>query len=93
MALIAVGYFAFRIGRATGRPRESAEERQMRRMQEETNAANAFAELSPAVQTDVDRLLMDKKVIEAIKVIREHTGLGLRDAKLATDHRRKQLAI
>ncbi|MAW81701.1 MAG: hypothetical protein CMI63_15800 [Parvularcula sp.] len=90
--LIAVlAYVAFMAGRMT-RSGESPETRAMRRMEEETKAADAFSSLSPSVQSEVDRLLMDKKLIEAIKVIREHTGLGLKDSKIAAEQRRKQIA-
>lgn len=85
-----IAYAAFTIGRMS-KSGESAEARQMRLMEEETKAANAFSSLTPSIQTDVDRLLMDKKKIEAIKLIREHTGLGLKEAKLAADRRQSEI--
>ncbi len=92
LLLAGVAYVAFMIGRSTAGPRESVEAREMRRMNEKQAAADAFAALSPDVRSDVDRLLMDKQVIQAIKVIREHTGMGLKDSKLAADQRRKEIA-
>ncbi len=93
IVLIAVAYFAFMVGRATGGRRESDETRSMRQMQQEQDAADAFAALSPSIQNDVDRLLADKKLIEAVKLIREHTGKDLKDSKDIADMRRKRLLI
>lgn len=83
-------WLAFTIGRMT-KSGESPEARDMRRMEEQTKAESAFSSLTPSIQADVDRLLMDKKLIEAIKIIREHTGLGLKESKLAAEQRRKQI--
>ncbi|MFC2950987.1 ribosomal protein L7/L12 [Marinicaulis aureus] len=85
-----LAYVAFTIGRMS-KSGEAPEAREARRMAEETRAADAFASLSPSIQSDVDRLLMDKKKIEAIKVIREHTGLGLKESKIAADKRASQI--
>ena len=90
--LAAVAYFAFMLGRLTaGGKRESPEEREMRRMNEAQASADAFAALTPSVQADVDRLLLDNKKIEAIKLFREHTGKGLKDSKDFADLRQKQI--
>ncbi len=86
-----IAYVAFTIGRMS-KSAETPEARATRRMEEETRAADAFSSLSPSIQSDVDRLLMDKKLIEAIKVIREHTGLGLKESKIAAEQRRAQIA-
>ncbi|WP_428407009.1 ribosomal protein L7/L12 [Hyphococcus sp.] len=88
IALLA--YVAFMIGRMT-KSGESPEAREMRRMEEATNAADAFSSLSPSIQSDVDRLLFDGKKIEAIKLIRENTGLGLKESKIAAEQREKQI--
>ncbi len=88
IALLA--WAAFMIGRMT-KSSESPEAREMRRMQEETKAADSFSSLSPSVQADVDRLLKDRKKIEAIKLIRENTGLGLKESKIAAEQRQKQI--
>ncbi|MEZ5891996.1 MAG: hypothetical protein R3C58_02445 [Parvularculaceae bacterium] len=90
LATAFIAYVAFMIGRAT-KGSESAESREMRRMQEEQTALSAFSSLTPSIQTDVDRLLLDRKLIEAIKLIREHTGLGLKDSKFAAEQRLKQI--
>ena len=91
LLLAAVAYFSFMIGRSVGRSHESPEAREMRRMEEQTKAADAFASLTPSIQTDVDRLLLDDKKIQAIKLIRENTGMGLKDSKIAADLRRDQI--
>ncbi|PQA88513.1 hypothetical protein [Hyphococcus luteus] len=92
LALAAVAYVAFMIGRMSAAKGETAGEREMRRMQEEQAAEDAFASLSPSVQADVDQLLAEKKIIEAVKVIRENTGKGLKESKDVVDQRRKQFA-
>lgn len=87
LILAAAAYIAFMAGRASAGRRESPEEREMRRMREGERAADAFASLSPSVQTDVDRLLAAGKKIEAIKLIREQTGMGLKESKEAAEQR------
>ena len=56
---------------------------------DEANAA--FANLTPEGQSEVDQLLRDGKLINAVKRIREETGRGLKDAKMIVDARRKTL--
>ena len=83
----AVAYAGFLFGRATANrdgPRESREERKMR---EAHDAERTFSGLPASIQEDVDRLLRDGKTIEAIKVIREAAGIGLKDAKITADAR------
>lgn len=91
LVIAVVAWAAFMIGRASAGRRESPEEREMRRMREGESAADAFASLSPSVQTDVDRLLAAGKKIEAIKLIREQTGMGLKESKDAAEHRQSEI--
>lgn len=91
LILAAVAYIAFMAGRASAGRRESPEDREMRRMREGERAAGAFAALSPSVQADVDRLLLENKKIEAIKLIREQTGMGLKESKDAADQRQRSV--
>ena len=86
----AVAYVSFLAGRVTanGGSTESAEERRFR---EDHEAERNFSSLSPSKQTEIDGLLTDGKLIEAIKLIREETGIGLRDAKLAAERRKRML--
>jgi len=90
LVLAIVAYLAFQAGRAT-KSTLSPEEREAQRMQAEAAAINAFSMLPPSVQSEVDQLLLAKKKIEAIKLIREHTGLGLKDAKTAAEYRERQI--
>lgn len=87
LALAAVAYIAFMIGRATGRASGGAGSSESRRMADEQAIATATANLSPSVWADIDRLLAEKKKIEAIKVLREASGLGLKLAKDAVEQR------
>lgn len=91
LVLAAAVCLAFMAGRASAGQRESPEERAMRRLREGERAANAFAALSPPVQSDIDRLLLDGKKIEAIKIIREQTGMGLKESKDLADLRQTQI--
>lgn len=90
LLLAFVAWGSFMIGRASAN-RTSAEERRMRRENDEQEASEAFAGLPSPVHADIDRLLLDGKLIEAIKLVREHTGLGLRDSKFAAEQRRRQI--
>ncbi|MGC5166466.1 hypothetical protein [Luteimicrobium sp. DT211] len=47
-------------------------------------AATAWA---PDVVADIDRYITERKPIQAIKLVREHTGWGLREAKEWVDAR------
>lgn len=49
-------------------------------------APRAPVSLSPAVAAEIDALVAADHKIQAIKLYREHTGLGLKDSKLAIDH-------
>lgn len=91
MLMAAVAYVAYLFGRASARGEGSGEGREERRMREDHEAERAFSSLPPSKQADVDRLLSEKKLIAAIKVIREETGIGLRDAKLAAERRQRAL--
>ncbi|MEZ5920900.1 MAG: hypothetical protein R3C60_06055 [Parvularculaceae bacterium] len=53
----------------------------------------AFAALSPETQADIDRLLREKKLINAIKEIRKASGLGLKESKDVADWRRKAIGL
>lgn len=87
LLLASVAGVAFIIGRATAGG-ASSEAREERRMNQQMEAERLIASLTPAVQQEVDEKLKAGKLIEAIKIIRENTGAGLRDAKIAADLRR-----
>jgi len=48
--------------------------------------ASARAALPASVASDIDRLVAGGAQIEAIKVLRQHTGLGLKESKTLIDH-------
>lgn len=90
LVMAAVAYIAYLFGRATVR-REGGEGREERQLREAHEAERLFSSLSASKQEEVDRLLTEGQVIAAVKAIREESGAGLREAKLATDYRRRML--
>lgn len=88
LLMAAVAYIAFMAGRATAR-KGGGESREAKALRIQGSAENAFSSLTPSIAADVDRLLNDGKTIEAIKVMREHTGLGLKESKQAIDWRKR----
>ncbi len=90
LLMAAVAYVAFMTGRATAN-RGDKESRESRALRRQENAERIFSEMSASTREEVDRLLSDGKIIHAVKAIREETGLGLRDAKLAVDWRRRMM--
>lgn len=75
-----IAYFAFALGRATKGtgPRETREERAA------STAAN-MARLTGAARAEVERLLDERRKIDAVKACREALGTGLRDSKDVVD--------
>ena len=88
VALVAL--VAFFVGRASGGGM-SSEERMQQRMEERQAAERLFAGLPPEVQQDIDARIQDGKIIEAVKIVRENSGAGLKDAKQAVDARRASM--
>lgn len=86
----AVAGAAFLVGRATGGG-GSPEDRAERRMRERQEAERLFSGLPPEVQQDVDARLANGKTIEAVKIVRENSGAGLKEAKQAVDYRRASM--
>jgi ribosomal protein L7/L12 len=85
LAMAAVAYVGFLLGRVT--KGASPEERQRRRMAEELEIETAMAGLDASKLEEVDRLMTDGKKIEAIKILRAATGLGLKLSKTAVERR------
>jgi ribosomal protein L7/L12 len=85
LVMAAVAYVGFLLGRAT--KGASPEERQRQLMVEHQEIETAMAGLDGSKLAEVDRLMADGKKIEAIKVLREATGLGLRLSKMAVERR------
>ncbi len=88
LLMAAVAYVAFLFGRAT-KPVDP-QERERRRLVEEAEIETAVSGLSASKWEEIDRLLSDRKKIEAIKVLREATGLGLKLSKMAVENRGRQ---
>ena len=80
---IACGAFLF--GRATANG--GLEERERRQRIEEQDIETALAQLSPEKLEDIDRLIKARKKLDAIRTMREATGLGLKLSKLAVERR------
>ncbi|WP_370337527.1 hypothetical protein [Parvularcula marina] len=76
-----LGYVMGRFARATDEDRALAQPAQDPRL--------LVAKLSADARADIETLLADKKVIPAIRRLREDTGAGLRDGKLAIDEIRR----
>jgi len=85
LVMAAVAYVGFLLGRTT--KGGSSEAREHQRMVEEQEIETAMAGLDVSKLEEIDRHMRDVKKIEAIKVLREATGLGLRLAKMAVERR------
>jgi len=90
LLMAAVAYIAFMAGRATANKGDT-ESRESRALRQQESAERIFSEMSVSNREEVDRLLRDGKTIEAIRSVRTSAGLGLRDAKLAVDWRRRMV--
>ncbi len=83
--MAAVAYVAFLLGRAT--KGASPEERQRRELVETQEIETAMANIPQSKLEEIDRLMADRKKIEAVKTLREATGLGLKLSKMAVEQR------
>ena len=79
--IIAVGYAGFLFGRATA----SDTDREYTRLREMETIDGAIRELDVSKREEIMRLVSEKKKIAAIKVFRQASGLGLREAKIAVE--------
>jgi hypothetical protein len=57
----------------------------------EEEAARYFTRLSDSTQAEVDRLLVARKTAHAIKLIRAELNVGLYDAKVIVDQRKRSV--
>ncbi len=90
LLLVAVAVTAFLLGRQSAGARSPVNEAE-RAMRQQQFVEEAFSSLSPTIQQEVDSLISEGKTIEAIKVLRTNSNLGLREAKLLADYRRHLL--
>lgn len=90
LLIVVIALAAFQIGRvsAGNGPGGDREERQMRLQQE---AEQLFISLSPTAQLKIDQCITGGKMLEAVKIVRDESGAGLRQAKLTVDYRRRAL--
>ncbi len=88
-AVIAVFFYWLGRSHAGG---ETGAERQGRIAAERIQAAAALKALAPDQRKEIDGLLRGRQKIAAIKLIRELTGLGLKEAKDAAEQRLAELA-
>ena len=86
----AVAVAAFWLGRASARS-GGGESGESRRLREQQEIEQLYDGLPSALQEEVDSLLVQGKMLEAIKRIREETGMGLREAKRLVDYRMRML--
>jgi len=63
------------------------------RVQPVAARAGQKLELSSETRIEVERLLANDQVINAIKLVREATGSGLKDAKDAVDEMRRSVPL
>jgi len=63
------------------------------RVQRVAVRAGQKLELSSETRIEVERLLANDQVINAIKLVREATGSGLKDAKDAVDEMRRSVPL
>jgi ribosomal protein L7/L12 len=82
--IAAIGFYAGRLS-AAATPQALARYRDLAR----TVAAQDFARLSPAAQAEVDHLVAAGKTIAAVKFVRAALNLGLYEAKLIIDQRKR----
>ncbi|MEQ8177265.1 MAG: hypothetical protein RIC52_01415 [Amphiplicatus sp.] len=82
--------FAFILGRAM-RARDTGETRVERRQREAADALAQFNALTPDKQSEIDALVANNRIIDAIKRVREESGMGLKESKDAVDARRRAL--
>ena len=90
LLMAAVAYIAFMAGRATSR-RDTGESREMKALRIQQAADEAYSGLTSSSQEEVDRLIRDGKIIQAVKVVRENTGFGLKESKDTVDQRRRMI--
>ena len=86
--LAAAGVIGFVVGRMTaGRNDPRRQEQQKRQAQEYERAIRALAlKLSPAASAAARRHGLNGELIQAVKLVREDLGCGLKEAKDVAEH-------
>lgn len=94
LVYLLIALVAFVAGRVTaGSGAGDGLDRVTRRQRAEGDAREVWRNLSPQAKSRVDELLGDRKMIEAVKVVRNESGVGLKAAKAVVDLRRKEMVV
>ncbi|MEO1251573.1 MAG: hypothetical protein AAFW81_04410 [Pseudomonadota bacterium] len=93
LVLAAVAYVAFLFGRATKNRSGDSGNRELAAMRQREAAEHVFASLPRPAQQEIDAKIQEGKTIEAVRLVRQHAGVGLREAKLAVDARRASMGL
>ena len=80
VTIIVVAFFAYLIGKVNGGPGPD-------RMQDQADRAKAVSGLTPQQKMEIDAAIDANRKIEAIRILRTATGMGLKQSKLAIDAR------
>ena len=84
--LLAAAVFGFWFGRVTA---VSKSDRRLLDAEKRRHLATLLGGLKPELRRDVQGLLSEGRMIEAVKRVREDTGLGLKHAKELVDALRR----
>ncbi|HEY3682623.1 MAG TPA: ribosomal protein L7/L12 [Streptosporangiaceae bacterium] len=77
---------------AAGRPAPGPEQMRRRTIAGAADRAQQIRRMSPATRARAEAFIADRKLIHAIKAIREDTGMGLRDAKETAEAMEAEMA-
>jgi len=95
LLIASVAGVSFMLGRSTSSKQKQGDRSGIspnRNSQQRHESADLdFSTLSMSNQAEVDRLLREGKLINAIKIVREETGLGLKEAKEIAEHRQRSV--
>lgn len=88
LTYLLIAVVAFVVGRVSaGASRSDSVDRVTRRQNEENDAREIWRSLSAQGKSQVDEFLAARKIIEAVKVIRNETGAELKLSKQVVDMR------
>ena len=80
VTLVVVAFIAYLVGKANGGPAPD-------RAQAQAERTEAVSRLTMQQKMDIDAAIDANKKIEAIRILRAATGMGLKQSKLAVDAR------
>lgn len=88
IALVAAAFF--QLGRMS--MRGEGDGAPDRRLQDDLDASMSYSALSPALQTDIDGLVLDGRAHEAVGRLRAETDIDAQRARAVVDRRRRSLS-